>query len=137
MTDADRLNALLAAEARAMALLDAIEASGMIAAGRTELDVERDIYALAEQSLVSNSTGTSGSSGPASTRFASRQTARRICGSVTMTRCFSISDRCSANGKPMLAAPTQLEPTRTSVDCATIWGGSSNRFGTISMRNRM
>jgi len=51
MTDADRLNALVAAEARAVALLDAIETSGMIAAGRTELDVERDIRALAEHSF--------------------------------------------------------------------------------------
>jgi Xaa-Pro dipeptidase len=51
MADIERLNALLAAEARGLALLDAIEASGMIAAGRTELDVERDIRALAEQSF--------------------------------------------------------------------------------------
>jgi len=46
-----RLTELLAAEARGMALLDAIESAGLIAPGRTELDVERDIYALAERSF--------------------------------------------------------------------------------------
>jgi Xaa-Pro dipeptidase len=46
-----RLGELQAAEARGMALLDAIEAAGLITAGRTERDVERDIYALAEQSF--------------------------------------------------------------------------------------
>lgn len=39
--------ALLAAEARAFALLDAIEAAGLIAPGRTEREVERDIFAIA------------------------------------------------------------------------------------------
>ena len=39
--------ALLAAERKALDMLDAIEAAGLIAAGRTELEVERDIYALA------------------------------------------------------------------------------------------
>jgi Xaa-Pro dipeptidase len=48
---ASRLNVLLAAEQKAMALLDAIEASGMIAAGRSEHEVERDIFSLAEQSF--------------------------------------------------------------------------------------
>jgi Xaa-Pro aminopeptidase len=47
----NRIAELLAAEARGMALLDAIEAAGLIAPGRTEQDVERDIYALAEQSF--------------------------------------------------------------------------------------
>jgi Xaa-Pro dipeptidase len=51
LPDAARLAALLAAEARAMALLDAIEAGGLIAPGRTEHEVERDIYTLAEQSF--------------------------------------------------------------------------------------
>jgi hypothetical protein len=46
-----RIAELLAAEARGMALLDAIETAGLIAPGRTELEVERDIYALAEQSF--------------------------------------------------------------------------------------
>jgi Xaa-Pro dipeptidase len=46
-----RLAELLAAEARGMALLDAIEVAGLIASGRTEHEVERDIYALAEQSF--------------------------------------------------------------------------------------
>lgn len=41
------LAALLAAEQRAFALLDAIEAAGVIAAGRSELDIERDIYEIA------------------------------------------------------------------------------------------
>jgi Xaa-Pro aminopeptidase len=47
----DRLAALIAAEGRALALLDAIEAAGLIAAGRTEREVERDIYALAESAF--------------------------------------------------------------------------------------
>jgi Xaa-Pro dipeptidase len=46
-----RMDALLAAETKAMALLDAIEAAGLIAPGRTERAVEKDIYALAEQSF--------------------------------------------------------------------------------------
>jgi len=46
-----RMEALLAAEKQAMALLDAIETAGLIAPGRSERDVERDIYALAEQSF--------------------------------------------------------------------------------------
>lgn len=41
------LDALIAAEHRALALLDAIEAAGVIASGRSELEIERDIYALA------------------------------------------------------------------------------------------
>lgn len=44
-----RLAALIAAEKRALALLDAIEAAGFIAPGRTEREVEQDIYALAER----------------------------------------------------------------------------------------
>jgi gamma-glutamylcyclotransferase (GGCT)/AIG2-like uncharacterized protein YtfP len=43
----DRLAALIAAERRAFALLDAIEAAGIIAAGRSELAIERDIFAIA------------------------------------------------------------------------------------------
>lgn len=42
-----RLAALIAAEDRALALLDAIEAAGLIASGRTERAVEQDIRALA------------------------------------------------------------------------------------------
>ncbi|NIJ08683.1 Xaa-Pro aminopeptidase [Sphingomonas vulcanisoli] len=45
--DADRLQGLKAAEARAFALLDAIEEAGIIAVGRTELAIERDIFAIA------------------------------------------------------------------------------------------
>jgi Xaa-Pro aminopeptidase len=44
-----RLAALIAAEGRALTLLDAIEAAGLIAAGRSEREVEQDIYALAER----------------------------------------------------------------------------------------
>jgi len=51
LTDTDHLKELLAAEAKGMALLDAIEAAGLIASGRSEQEVERDIYALAEQSF--------------------------------------------------------------------------------------
>lgn len=47
MTDASRLAALLVAEKWADAMLDAIERAGFIAAGRTEREVEQDIYALA------------------------------------------------------------------------------------------
>ena len=41
------LAALVAAERKALALLDAIEAAGLIAAGRTEMEVERDIFTIA------------------------------------------------------------------------------------------
>jgi Xaa-Pro aminopeptidase len=40
---------LIAAERRALRLLDAIEAAGIIAAGRTELEVERDIFTIASR----------------------------------------------------------------------------------------
>lgn len=43
-----RRRQLIAAEDRALALLDRIAAAGLIAPGRTERAVERDIYALAE-----------------------------------------------------------------------------------------
>lgn len=48
MDRAARLTELRAAEARALALLDRIEAERLIAPGRTEREVEKDIYALAE-----------------------------------------------------------------------------------------
>jgi hypothetical protein len=51
MTESSRLAALVAAESKAMMLLDAIESAGLIVPGRTERDVERDIYALAERSF--------------------------------------------------------------------------------------
>ena len=43
----ETFTALLAAERKALSLLDAIEAAGLIAPGRTELDVERDIFTIA------------------------------------------------------------------------------------------
>jgi Xaa-Pro dipeptidase len=46
-----RMDALLAAEKQAEALFDAIESLGLIAPGRTERMVEKDIYALAERSF--------------------------------------------------------------------------------------
>jgi Xaa-Pro dipeptidase len=46
-----RLEALLSAEKQADALLGAIEANGLIAPGRSERDVEQDIYALAEHAF--------------------------------------------------------------------------------------
>ncbi len=49
MDEHDRLIALTQAEDRALALLDAIEAAGFIRPGRTEREVEKDIYALAER----------------------------------------------------------------------------------------
>jgi Xaa-Pro dipeptidase len=51
MPDDRRLRELVAAESQGMALLDAIESAGMIRPGRSELMVERDIFALAEQSF--------------------------------------------------------------------------------------
>lgn len=45
--EAARLIALTEAEDRALALLDAIAARGFVAPGRTEREVERDIFALA------------------------------------------------------------------------------------------
>ena len=46
-THDDTFAALLAAERKALDLLDAIEAAGLIAPGRTELEVERDIFTIA------------------------------------------------------------------------------------------
>ena len=46
-SDDERRAALLAAEARALALLDAVEAAGIIVPGRSELQIERDIFAIA------------------------------------------------------------------------------------------
>ncbi|WP_293976133.1 M24 family metallopeptidase [Sphingomonas sp.] len=43
----DPLPALIAAEARAFDLLKAIETAGIVAAGRTELEIERDIHRIA------------------------------------------------------------------------------------------
>lgn len=43
------LEALIAAEHRAFALLDAIEDAGVIASGRSELEIEHDIYAIASR----------------------------------------------------------------------------------------
>jgi hypothetical protein len=50
--EGDRLAALIAAEKRAFALLDAIEAAGIIAAGRSELEIERDIFAIASRDFA-------------------------------------------------------------------------------------
>ncbi len=44
-----RLASLTAAEAQANALFDAIEAEGLVTPGRTEREVEQDIYRLAEE----------------------------------------------------------------------------------------
>ncbi|MBC9032840.1 aminopeptidase P family protein [Sphingomonas sp. JC676] len=41
--------ALVAAERKGLDLLDAIEAAGLIAAGRSELEVERDIFTIASR----------------------------------------------------------------------------------------
>lgn len=49
VNEQSRLAALLNAEAQAEQLFDAIEASGMIAAGRSERDIEQEIYAMAER----------------------------------------------------------------------------------------
>jgi Xaa-Pro aminopeptidase len=47
MTEPTLFARLVAAERRALKLLETIEQAGIIAAGRTELDVERDIFAIA------------------------------------------------------------------------------------------
>jgi len=47
MTDDPSFDELIAAERKGLALLDAIEAAAVIAAGRTELEVERDIFTIA------------------------------------------------------------------------------------------
>lgn len=44
-----RLIALTAAEQRGLTLLDAIEAAGIVAAGRSELEIERDIFTIARR----------------------------------------------------------------------------------------
>lgn len=49
MTDDPAFAELIAAERKGLALLDAIEAAGLIAPGRTELEVERDIFTIAER----------------------------------------------------------------------------------------
>lgn len=49
LDESGRLARLIDAERKAMALLDAVEAEGLIAAGRTERAVEKDIYALAAE----------------------------------------------------------------------------------------
>lgn len=46
-SDDDRWAALVASEERGMALLSAVEAADIIRSGRTELEIERDIYAIA------------------------------------------------------------------------------------------
>ncbi|MFT4074275.1 MAG: M24 family metallopeptidase [Asticcacaulis sp.] len=45
--ESERLSALIAAEDKALALLDAIEAAGLIQPGRTEREIDKDILALA------------------------------------------------------------------------------------------
>jgi Xaa-Pro aminopeptidase len=45
----DRRAALRSAEAKGIALFDAIEAAGIVAPGRRETDLDRDIYALAAE----------------------------------------------------------------------------------------
>jgi Xaa-Pro dipeptidase len=47
--EAERRAALIAAEKRAFELFDAIEAAGLIAPGRRESELDRDIYALAAE----------------------------------------------------------------------------------------
>jgi Xaa-Pro dipeptidase len=51
LNEESRLAALIAAEEKAAALFEAIEARGLIAPGRSERAVEQDIYALAESAF--------------------------------------------------------------------------------------
>jgi Xaa-Pro dipeptidase len=46
-SETDRRRALVAAERKALGLFDAIEANGLLKAGRSERDVEQDIYEIA------------------------------------------------------------------------------------------
>ena len=48
-TDSDIRNGLEAAEARGNAMFDAVERAGIIRAGRTEKEIEEDIYILAKK----------------------------------------------------------------------------------------
>jgi Xaa-Pro dipeptidase len=50
-SEKERRAALLDAEAKALALFQAIEANRLVVAGRTERDVEQDIYTLAMESF--------------------------------------------------------------------------------------
>ena len=50
-SEGDRLVALTAAEDRALALLDAVEAAGLIVPGRTERELDKEIYAIAERNF--------------------------------------------------------------------------------------
>jgi len=49
LSEQERRAALEAAEASALALFTAIEKAGLVAAGRSERDIEQDIFTLAEQ----------------------------------------------------------------------------------------
>jgi Xaa-Pro dipeptidase len=49
VNESDRLLALTVAEDKALALLDAIEAAGLIVPDRTERELDKEIYALAER----------------------------------------------------------------------------------------
>ena len=49
LSEQERRAALEAAEASALALFAAIEKAGLVAAGRSERDIEQDIFTLAEQ----------------------------------------------------------------------------------------
>ncbi len=51
MTTQDRLAALIAAEQQADRLFAAIETNRLIRPGRTETEIDQDIYTLAEQSF--------------------------------------------------------------------------------------
>lgn len=66
--DDPRMAALLAAEAKAKALFDAIEAAGIVAPGRTETMVRTDIYTLAENDANGSVTPNTASNAGAATR---------------------------------------------------------------------
>ena len=59
---------LLAAEAKAKALFDAIEAAGVVAPGQTKTMVQTDIYTLAENDGNSSVTPNTASSASAAIR---------------------------------------------------------------------
>ncbi len=101
----NQLAELLAAERKAEALLAAIETQGLVRPGRTESEVDQDIYALAEQSFGVRKHWHKRivRSGPNTVRiFAENPPVRAITEDDTV---FLDLGPVLTNGKPMSAAP--------------------------------
>jgi hypothetical protein len=65
ISEPERRRALVAAEHKALSLFDAIEANGLLKAGRRERDVEHDIYEIALKRFGVEKYWHNASSGPA------------------------------------------------------------------------